>query len=113
MYNIQFSPSDSLIEVPLFIIDDNELEDMETLFIALNNGPSADYDQNNFANATIIDNDNVTVQFDVESCALTITESAGSIEIKIARIGLSSIPVDVMVSIENGSATGALLWCML
>ena len=107
-YNIQFSPSDTHIDVSLFIIDDNELEDMETLFISLNNGPGAEYDMNSFANAVIIDDDYVTVDFDIESCALNIAESAGMAKITVAKIGLSSIPVDIMVSIQNGSATGII-----
>ena len=97
------------------IIDDDVLEDEETLFLTLNNGLGAEYDTGSYGDVVIIDDDDVMVKFDAESCELSVAESAGYVELEITRVGLSSIPVEVMVLIQNGTATGlsytSLLLC--
>ena len=103
---VQFSSSDTEKEVRLVIEDDSQLEESETFFITLNLGPGANYDDNSFANVVITDDDRVMLQFDMETCALVFSEAAGSVEITVARIGLSSIPVNVSVQIQNGTAIG-------
>ena len=90
----------------MVIVDDDELEDVEMFFLTLNIGQGARYDDNSYADVVIIDNDEVIVQIDSEPCTLTVAESADHVEILIAKIGLSSIPVEVMVQIQNGTATG-------
>ena len=103
---VQFSSTDTQQEVTMVIVDDDELEDLETFFLTLNIGRGARYDNNSYADVVIIDNDEVIVQIDSEPCALMVAESANYVEILIAKIGLSSIPVEIMVEIQNGTATG-------
>ena len=88
------------------IVDDNELENVETLTLSLAGGSGAAYDDNSYGNVTILDDDEVVVYFDLSSCELTVAESAGYVEIVLAVRGLSSIPVEVRVQIQNGTATG-------
>jgi hypothetical protein len=102
---VQFSSTDTQQEVTMVIVDDDELEDVEMFFLTLNIGRGARYDDNSYADVVIIDNDEVIVQIDSEPCTLTVAESADHVEILIAKIGLSSIPVEVMVQIQNGTAT--------
>lgn len=105
-YEMQFSPADTQLEVTLVIVDDDELEDTETFFLTLNIGQGASYDTNSYAYPVILDNDNVTVRLAVESCALSVAESASYVEIVVTREGLSSIPVEVMVQTLDGTAIG-------
>ena len=95
----------------MVIVDDDELENLETFFLTLNVGQGARYDNNSYADVVVIDNDEVIVQIDSEPCALMVAESASHVEILIARIGLSSIPVEIMVQIQNGTATGINVQC--
>ena len=90
----------------MVIEDDSVLEDTETFLLSLDIGPGATYDGNSFANITITDDDEVMVQFSSEVCALSVSEDAGSLEVSVARIGLSSIPVTVSVQIQSGTAIG-------
>ena len=73
---VQFSPSDTQKEVTLVIVDNDELEDTEMFFLTLNFGHGATADQNSFADAVILDNDNVSIQLSIETCELTVAESA-------------------------------------
>ena len=103
---VQFSPGETNKEVTLVIVDDMELEQSEVFLLTLNNGPGATYDNNSLASVVITDDDQVVVEFDMERCALVVTEGVGSLDITISRDGLSSIPVEVLVQIQNGTATG-------
>lgn len=104
---VQFSPSDIQKEVTLEIVDDDELEDTEMFFLTLNIGQGAtSADQTSFADAIILDNDNVSIQFGIETCALTVAESARFVEVVVTKLGLSSIPVEVMLQTQDGTATG-------
>lgn len=105
-YEVQFSPSDTQKEVTLVIVDDDELEDTEMFFLTLNIGQGATLDQNSFADAVILDNDNVSIQFSRETCALTVAESARFVEVVVTKLGLSSIPVEVMLQTQDGTAIG-------
>ena len=112
-YDVQFSPGETQKEVTLVIVDDNELEEAETFSLTLINGPGATYDNNSFADVVIIDDDKVKVQIDVDTCGQSVLEAAGSVEITISRVGLSSIPVEVLVQILNGTATGIYVYAYL
>ncbi|CAI8022690.1 Endothelin-converting enzyme 1 [Geodia barretti] len=101
---VQFSSGETQKEVVVVIEDDSVLEDTETFLLSLDIGPGATYDGNSFANITITDDDEVMVQFSSEVCALSVSEDAGSLEVSVARIGLSSIPVTVSVQIQSGTA---------
>ena len=90
----------------LVIVDDMELEQSEVFLLTLNNGPVATYDNDSLASVVITDDDQVVVEFDMERCALVVTEGVGSLDITISRNGLSSLPVEVLVQIQNGTATG-------
>lgn len=103
---VQFSPGETNKEVTLVIVDDMELEQSEVFLLTLNNGPGATYDNNSLASVVITDDDQVVVEFDMERCALVVTEGVGSLDITISRNGLSSLPVEVLVQIQNGTATG-------
>ena len=104
---VQFSPGEMEKEVYLEIVDDSELEESETLSLSLSSGPGATSDSStSIAGVTITDDDQVMVEFGMDMCALAVTEGAGSVEITVTRVGLSSIPVEVMVQIQNGTATG-------
>ena len=92
----------------MVIEDDSILEDTETLFLSLDIGPGATCDGNSFANITITDDDEVMVQFASEACELSVSEDAGTLEVTIARIGLSSIPVTISVQTQSGTAIGTL-----
>ena len=103
---VQFSPSDTQKEVTLLIVDNDELEDTEIFFLTLNFGQGATADQNSFADAVILDNDNVSIQLSIETCALSVAESARFVEVTVTKLGLSSIPVEVMLQTQDGTAIG-------
>ena len=46
------------------------------------------------------------VQIGFSTSSYSVSEDAGSLEITITRIGLSSIPTTVSVQIRNGTALG-------
>ena len=103
---VQFSPSDTQQQVTMTIVDDDLLEDSETLRLSLTPGQGSTTNQNSSAMPVILDNDEVSVQFDVISCALTASEGDTAVELVVTRMGLSSIPVQVMVQTQDGTATG-------
>jgi hypothetical protein len=105
---VQFSSGETQKEVVVVIEDDSVLEDTETFLLSLDIGLGATYDGNSFANITITDDDEVMVQFSSEVCALSVSEDAGSLEVSVARIGLSSIPVTVSFQIQSGTAIESL-----
>ena len=107
---VQFSPSDTQKEVTLVIVDNDELEDTEMFFLTLNFGQGATADQNSFADAVILDNDNVSIQLSIETCALTVAESARFVEVTVTKLGLSSIPVEVMLQTQDGTAIGTYIF---
>ena len=103
---VQFSPSDTQQQVTMTIVDDDLLEDLETLRLSLTPGQGSTTNQNSSAMPVILDNDEVSVQFDVVSCALTASEGDAAVELVVTRVGLSSIPVQVVVQTQDGTATG-------
>ena len=106
---LTFSPATSQMNYTLSLVDDMVLEDMETFTVSLSlvsESAGVQLGTDSVATATILDDDEVTVQFEVVTCALSVGESVGSLEVSMTRTGFSAIPVTVLVQSEDGSATG-------
>ena len=104
---VTFSPTTSHMDYNLSLVDNMILEDTETFTISfslVNNSVGVVLGTDSVAVATILDDDEATLQFVI--CDQSIWESDGSLEISVIKTGLTDIPVTVFVQSNDRTATG-------
>lgn len=102
----------------LSLVDNMVVEDTETFFVSLSlvtDSVGVELGTDSVANITILDDDKVTVEFEISICdeGLSVTESRGSLAVNVTKTGLADIPVTVFVQSVDRTATGGIeFWCV-
>ena len=105
------------MDYKLSLIDNKVVEDTETFTVSLSvvtEFVGIELGTDSVANVTILDDDSVTVQFEVfdvtctcrQDSVIEVTDSRGSLTVSVVKTGLSDIPVTVFVRSEDRTATG-------
>lgn len=99
----------------LSLVDNMVVEDIETFLVSLSLVPDSvgvELGTDSVANITILDDDKVTVEFEISICdkGLSVTES---LAVNVTKTGLADIPVTVFVQSVDRTATGGIeFWCV-
>ena len=104
---IVFAADKSEITYTISLIDNSVLEARETfnLSLTLTDDSYGVLGEISSAVITIIDDDEVTIQFYLNPCS-PVSEGQGSLSITIFKIGFSDIPVSVQVFTVENTAEG-------
>ena len=104
---IVFAADKSEITYTISLIDNSVLEARETfnLSLTLTDDSYGVLGDISSAVITIIDDDEVTIQFYLNPCS-PVSEGQGSLSITIFKIGFSDIPVSVQVFTVENTAEG-------